>query len=366
MKRYHQRYYFGGVALILLFLQVLTGIFLTMFYKPNLAEAYGSVQYLYQELFTHGWVRDSHRWLAFFIITAVIIHFFRSLFRKDYLRPRKRISWLTGMLSVLLILAILVTGFVLPWEWKAYWFVEMVPNLLGELPVVGEPIKHWLLGFFTLSRSFVVHILVLPIVSVILIDIHVFGTLRIRKGGIPTYLLRHGLVTLPVVVLVAVLAVGIPMPTEDPDIIPLPLEGRYVPTAEWYALVFYAPFLYFDNWIATVLGLYLPITIFLGLTIAPFFLKRKPLEDRKPSSLPSPVSKILAFTVVTSTVLVFFISIYAVSYRSPTLGCNSCHNIYMGRRMGIPPDEFRDREKLPLLDDNHWMVEHWFEPQQTW
>ncbi|MBT4161176.1 MAG: DUF4405 domain-containing protein, partial [Gammaproteobacteria bacterium] len=154
MKRFHFRYYFGGIALILLVLQLITGIFLTMYYEPNLREAYASVQALYQDSFLHSWMRDSHRWLAFFIVTSVVVHFFRSLLRKDYLRPRKRVSWLTGMLLILVILFISVTGFILPWEWKGYWFMEMVPNLAGELPFIGEPLKNGLISFFTLNRVF--------------------------------------------------------------------------------------------------------------------------------------------------------------------------------------------------------------------
>ncbi|MBT4160509.1 MAG: hypothetical protein HOE54_04330, partial [Gammaproteobacteria bacterium] len=210
------------------------------------------------------------------------------------------------------------------------------------------------------------HILLLPLVSIILIDIHVFGHLRNRKGGIPRYLMMHGLITLPVIVVVAVLAATVQMPTSDPDIIPLPLEGRFVPTIEWYVLIFYVPFMYFENWIGPTLGLYLPGVLFLLLAAAPFFLRRKPLEERKKSKLSPTMKKVAAFVVVTSICSVFFGSVYTAGYRSPTMGCNSCHNIYMGRRMGVPPDDFRDREKLPLLDDNQWMVEHWFAPQQTW
>jgi amino acid transporter len=176
----------------------------------------------------------------------------------------------------------------------------------------------------------------------------------------------HGLITLPIVLAITVLAVGVPMPTEDPDVIPLPLEGRFIPTAEWYALFFWAPFMFFENWIATTLGLYLPLVLFLVLAIVPFLVKRRPTAGRnisRPSMIPK---KLVVFTAVTLTAGALFGSIFAVSYRSPTLGCNSCHNIYMGRRMGIPPDDFKDRKKLPLLDDNQWMVEHWFEPQQTW
>ncbi len=368
MKRYHRRHYFGGAAVILLILQVLTGTFLTMFYEPDLTHAYASVRYLYNELFTGGWIRDIHRWLALFIILAILVHFVRSVLRKDFLRPRKRISWLTGMLMIVPIFSILVTGFTLPWEWKAYWFMEMVPNLVGELPIVGGYLKDGLTSLFTLNRAFVVHIFILPIAVLILIDIHVLSTLRKRRGGIPGYILRHGFITIPIALAVVFLALNYQMPTQDPDIMPLPLEGRFVPMPEWYALALYVPFRYFDGPIAVALGLYLPLGLFIVVTIAPFFLKRKPLSERKPARfrLPPAARPFAAFAAVVGVLGVLLVPLYAVSYTSPTLGCNSCHNINMGLRMGIPPAEFRDRAKLPLLDDNQWMVDHWFEPQRTW
>ena len=349
-------------------LQLLSGSYLGLYYEPSLEGAYASVQHLYNESIAQGWIRDSHRWLALFIFAAVLIHLVRSLFRKDFLRPKKRIPWLTGLLLLLGLLATLATGFVLPWEWKAYWFMEMVPNLLGGLPLVGDSIKSGLISFFTLSRAYIAHIVLLPVICIVLIDIHVFRSLRNRKRGIRGYLVRHGLITLPFVVVIVALAVAFPMPTQDPEIIPLPLAGRFIPTPEYVLLFFYVPFMYFEEPTATILGLYLPVSLFLVMAIAPFFLKRKPpVESGEPGTAMSRKTKTVLVTAgVVCAVLALFAPIYTVSYRSPTFGCNSCHNIYMGTRMGIPPAQFKDREKLPLLDDYPWMVEHWYEPQQTW
>ena len=141
LERTHWRHYFGGVAVILLILQLFTGIFLALFYQPDLQQAYASIQGLYRDFTVGAWIRDGHRWLAFFIFAAIVVHVARSLLRKEFLNYLRKSSWLTGGLLMLPVLALLVTGFILPWEWKAYWFMEMVPNYLGCIPLVGPVLK---------------------------------------------------------------------------------------------------------------------------------------------------------------------------------------------------------------------------------
>ena len=115
IERYHWFYYFGGIALILLILQYLTGIFLTLFYQPHLLEAYASVQILYNDFGIGAWFRDAHRWIAFFIGSAIVMHVIRSLLRKEFMNHNNRTIWLTGSLLLLPIMALFVTGFILPW-----------------------------------------------------------------------------------------------------------------------------------------------------------------------------------------------------------------------------------------------------------
>ncbi|MCP4937063.1 MAG: DUF4405 domain-containing protein, partial [bacterium] len=118
---HHWRHYFGGAAVILLVLQVLTGIFLGLYYKPDMPQAYSSVQDLYRNFPFGAWIRDSHRWIAFFVFALSVVHVARTLLRRDFLNYGQRTIWLTGALLFVPMLALLVTGFILPWEWKAYW-----------------------------------------------------------------------------------------------------------------------------------------------------------------------------------------------------------------------------------------------------
>jgi quinol-cytochrome oxidoreductase complex cytochrome b subunit len=381
IPRHHWRHYFGGVALLMLMVQLLSGVFLTLFYQPHLDEAYASVQVLYKDLAGAAWVRDSHRWTALLLFAAIVVHMVRSLLRKDFLTRQKRTVWLTGSLLLLPLLAVLVTGFILPWEWKGYWFMEMVPNYLGHIPLIGPSVKSFLIDTFTANRNFVAHVVILPVVSIVLIDLHILSKIRGRKGRIPGYLLRHGLVTLPFFVAVAVLAFGVPMPTQDPEIIPMPLEGSHVPAPEWFFLILLVPFMYFKGAMGPFLGLLVPFVLFLMLTLLPYIFgeRRDATNKRETGHIPArPVrrfgtvatrgftGKAVAFLSVLVVAAGLFALLYSGTHRSPTLGCNSCHNVSMGARMGVPPDAFKDRSILPLLDDSQWMVEHWFYPQIVW
>ena len=383
IERYHWFYYFGGIALILLILQFLTGIFLTLFYQPHLLEAYSSVQYLYRDFGVGAWFRDAHRWIAFFIGSAIVMHIIRSLLRKEFMNYNNRTIWLTGSLLLLPMMALFITGFILPWEWKGYWFMEMVPNHLGTIPYFGPQIKQFLIDAFTMNRNFVAHVVIFPVIMIILLDYHIFAKLRARKGGIAKYFLKHSLITIPFFIIIAVLAIYIPMPTEDPEIIPMPLEGEGIPTAEWFYLIFLLPFMYFEEAIAAFFVLYLPLVLFLSLTVLPYLFKNyefKP-EKHEPGGdfvfkevlhlfrnilkvafMRKGVSFLVVLIVATATFGLVSVGVY----KSPTLGCNSCHNISMGTGIGVPPKAFKDRTKEPKNDNSEWMVEHWLYPTTTW
>lgn len=389
IKQVHWHHFFGGIALLLLVVQILSGSVLTMFYSPHLSEAYASMKAIYNEFGTVAWIRDTHRWAALFLFLAVIMHFIRSLLRKDFLNRDSKTLWLTGVLLILPMLGFLLTGFILPWEWRGYWFMEMVPNYANEIPWVGPALSTFLLDVFTLNRALVTHVVILPAISIVLMEIHSLTRIKKRPGGLSLYIVEHSLLTLPFLLIIGILAYALPMPTQDPEIIPMPLAGENIPTAEWFILIFYAPYLYFKGFMATLFGFYIPFIIFLILAIFPYYLRgRKSKGDKstheaQPSAekgsaiatFMAPVrkalgaktyAKTLGFLTVTLVAMVLFVPLYTVSHASPTMGCNSCHNINSGMRMGVPPATFKDREINPNLKDNTFMVEHWFYPQVVW
>lgn len=388
-KQYHWHHFFGGIALCLMVVQLFSGAVLTLFYSPHLNEAYASIQYLYNELSGIAWVRDTHRWAALFLSLAVAMHLVRSFLRKDFLNRNRKTLWLTGALLFLPLLGFLVTGMILPWEWRGYWFMEMVPNYVGAIPLVGPSMSAFLIDAFSLNRAFVVHVVILPLITLVLIDIHALSRIKKRMGGLSLYLREHGIFAAPFLLAVAVLAYLLPMPSQDPAAIPMPLAGEGIPMPEWFVLIFYAPYLYFKGFPAALFGFYLPLTLFLILAGLPYFLrtrtggrdsgispKARSVKERiagmhflarlrRRLGLPVLIKGIGAASV-TVVAVALFAPMYAVSYPSPTMGCNSCHNISAGTRMGVPPATFKDREKNPNLKDNTFMVEHWFYPQVVW
>lgn len=368
IEQSHWKHYFGGLAILLILLQVLTGIFLALFYQPSLQEAYASLKYLYTDLTSIAWFRDVHRWTALFFFVAIVIHAVRSFMRLEFLNQSKRMLWLTGVLLLLPMLFFLVTGLILPWDWKAYWFMEMVPNYVATIPIIGPTMKGFLLEAFTLPRNFIAHIFILPLIFIILIDLHCFG--KLRKKGFFRYIGKHALITAPFLAGVFVAAFYIQMPILDPEIIPMPLDGVNIPAPEWFFLILLLPFLHFDGVMAPFLGLYLPFILFLALAFLPYYLKRK---DRVIDKADDGKTKGKSF----GRMAISFISVTLIvsgllggltwgTHQSPTLGCNSCHNVYLGNRMGVPPAAFQDRDVIPLLEDNAWMVRHWFNPQVVW
>jgi len=389
IKQYHWHHFFGGVATLLLLVQILSGSVLTLFYLPQLNDAYASMQYLYNELGAVAWIRDTHRWTALFLMVAVIMHFIRSFLRKDYLNRDSKTLWLTGILLYLPMLGFLFTGVILPWEWRGYWFMEMVPNYVYGIPLIGPSLSDFLIEAFTLPRTLVVHICILPAITLVLMGIHTFSKVMKRAGGLTQYVIEHSPITLPFLLAIAVLAYVLPMPSQDPAIIPMPLEGENLPTAEWFILIFYVPYLYVKGFMATLYGFYIPLIIFLALAIFPYFLKERTRKENRNvprethhvektgviTKMMAPFRRMLGEKTYAKTVGVLTVSLvamalfgpmFAVTHYSPTYGCNSCHNVSAGIRLGLPPATFKDRTMNPTLKDNTFMVEHWFFPQVVW
>lgn len=370
------RHYFGSLAFLVLILQLLTGIIMTLFYDPTYKEAYKSVQYLTNEVTGGSLARNLHRWIALSLFIFVLVHFIRTTFRKDFLNPLKKVEWLTGVLLILPTYLLIYTGLILPWEWKGYWFMELIPSYAATLPIFGPSLKSFLMQSFTLPRYLVIHILLLPIIYLVLVDYHLLT--KLRKRGIFRHILRHTVISLPIIIILVVLSTYITIPSLDPMEIPMPLEGEYIPQPEWWALTLLLPFLYFKGFMVPLLSIFIPIIALFAVAFLPYYLKTRAgsVEEAAPLKTEEADKKarwwkvfltpiLIRGAIVTAIALVFCALIYKGSYNSPTLGCNSCHNLSRGFRMGLPPDTFKDRNTLPNLDDNKWMLGHWYYPNEV-
>ncbi len=175
-KNFNFWYYMGGFALLVLVIQILSGIFLTMHYKPSAAEAFASVEYIMRDV-EWGWlIRYMHSTGASFFFIVVYLHMFRSLLYGSHRKPRE-LLWVFGMLIYLLLMAEAFFGYVLPWGQMSYWGAQVIINLFGAIPMIGEPLTEWIRGDFfisdaTINRFFALHVIALPIALLGLVVLH--------------------------------------------------------------------------------------------------------------------------------------------------------------------------------------------------
>ena len=173
-----------GVVLVVLFkILIISGIFLLMYYKPDIKLAFDSVNYTIMQEVEYGWLwRHMHGVAASAIFLVIYIHMFTGIYYGSYKKGREMI-WLTGMALFGIFSAEAFSGYMLPWGQMSYWAAHVITNLFGGIPVIGEALVIWIRGDFlvadaTLTRFFMLHVLLLPLVIILLIAIH-FYSLRI-------------------------------------------------------------------------------------------------------------------------------------------------------------------------------------------
>lgn len=162
---------FGGISFTIIILQLITGLFMTFFYIPKPEDAFNSILRFSNEV-PLGWLmRNMHRWGSTLLIATLITHITAVFYYKAYQRPRE-LNWLSGFVLLLVVFLFSVTGTILPWNWRGYWVLVIWTDYVGTWPVVGEILKDPILSSFSVSRSFVTHILLLPMITAILLTFH--------------------------------------------------------------------------------------------------------------------------------------------------------------------------------------------------
>lgn len=175
-KNFNVWYYFGSLAMLVLVNQIVTGIWLTMNYKPSAAEAFASVEYIMRDV-DYGWlIRYMHSTGASAFFIVVYLHMFRGLIYGSYQKPRELV-WIIGMLLFLTLMAEAFLGYVLPWGQMSYWGAQVIINLFGAVPYVGEALTEFIRGDYlvsdaTLNRFFALHVIALPLVILLLVVLH--------------------------------------------------------------------------------------------------------------------------------------------------------------------------------------------------
>ena len=178
-KNFNFWYFFGSLALMVLVIQIVSGIFLTMHYKPDAEMAFASVEYIMRDV-PYGWlIRYIHSTGATAFFVVVYLHMFRGLLYGSYKNPRELI-WLFGMFIYLALMAEAFMGYLLPWGQMSYWGAQVIISLFSAIPVIGDDLTLWIRGDFvisdaTLNRFFALHVIALPFVLVFLVIAHILA-----------------------------------------------------------------------------------------------------------------------------------------------------------------------------------------------
>ncbi|HSH98172.1 MAG TPA: cytochrome b N-terminal domain-containing protein [Methyloradius sp.] len=178
-KNFNFWYFFGSLALLVLVLQILTGIFLTMHYKPDADLAFGSVEYIMRDV-PWGWlIRYMHSTGASMFFVVVYMHMFRGVIYGSYRNPRELI-WLFGVGIFLCLMGEAFFGYLLPWGQMSYWGAQVIVNLFSAIPFIGPDVSEWLRGDYlvsdaTLNRFFAFHVIALPLVLLGLVAAHLIA-----------------------------------------------------------------------------------------------------------------------------------------------------------------------------------------------
>ncbi|MEM9302810.1 MAG: cytochrome bc complex cytochrome b subunit [Pseudomonadota bacterium] len=175
-KNLNMWYFFGSLSLLVLVNQLLTGIWLTMHYKPDAALAFASVEYIMRDV-PYGWlVRYMHSTGASAFFVVVYLHMWRGIMYGSYRKPRELI-WIFGMLIYLALMAEAFLGYVLPWGQMSYWGAQVIVSLFSAIPFIGEGLTEWIRGDYlisdaTLNRFFALHVVALPMAILLLVLLH--------------------------------------------------------------------------------------------------------------------------------------------------------------------------------------------------
>ena len=304
VHRHSLWYYFGGMTLFLFGIQVATGILLVLYYRPSAEQAYESVQFIMTEV-PFGWlIRSIHSWSANLLVATLLIHLFSTYFTQAYRTPRE-LTWVTGMLLFGLILCFGFSGYLLPWNTLAYFATKVGTDVAGQVPGIGHLLLRILRGGedvtgATLSRFYGIHVAILPLLTTLLLAIHLFLVQaqgmsvprELEQNGrpiesmpfLPQFLLRDLVGWLSALAVLGALAAYFPweLGTKADPFAPAPAGIR----PEWYFMFMFQTLKYLPAKVGPVDGEVLGILGFgvggVVLLLVPFLDRRSARGERAP------------------------------------------------------------------------------------
>lgn len=164
-------YCFGGISLFLILIQLVTGVIMLFFYTSEPDKAFNSIVQMSNEV-PLGWLlRDMHRWASTFLLATIFSHMLIVFYLKAYQSPRQ-LTWVSGVFQLIMVFMMVVTGIILPWNWRSYWSFAIWMDYVGSWTIAGESLKNLFLDTFTLNAAYFTHILGIPIILALLLSFH--------------------------------------------------------------------------------------------------------------------------------------------------------------------------------------------------
>lgn len=274
---------FGSIALFCFMVQAFTGILLSFNYAPTPGEAYNSLKYIITEVTGGRLIRGLHHWGASMMIVVVVLHMTQVFLWGAYKKPREA-TWGVGVLLLLLTFAYGLTGYLLPWDNRAYWGTVVATQIAAHAPLAGEYMSRLLggagsIGVVTFARFYALHVLLLPPATILLIAIHIYlvrrhgvapapGDTGPKKKFYPRQVFLDTIGIFVAFILLFLMAAFVNVPLER---LADPTDTTYVPRPDWYFLFLFQTLKFFEGPLEVVGTVVLPGLAVMALFLVPFF-----------------------------------------------------------------------------------------------
>jgi len=383
---------FGSVALFLFLVQAFTGALLAFNYAPTPGDAYNSLRYIMAEVTGGRLMRGLHHWGASMMIVVVVLHMTQVFLYGAYKKPREA-TWMAGVVLLLLTLAYGLTGYLLPWDNRAYWGTVVTTKIAAQAPLMGPYLIRLLgsqgdVGVVTFARFYGLHVLLLPPATGLLIVLHVY---LVRKHGVapapgdearppkkffPEQAFRDTVAIFIAFVILFVMAVAVRVPLEE---LADPTDTSYIPRPEWYFLFLFQTLKLFTGPLEMVGAVVLPTLAILALVLVPFIdggQMRKVTQRTFAAGVvclaaigwagltvaavvttPKPaVAEQIDFSQPTDWLQLSPVEMAGIAYFRQE-NCTSCHTVGGGK-----PQIGPDLAEITIHKSASWMIQHFKRP----
>jgi ubiquinol-cytochrome c reductase cytochrome b subunit len=382
---------FGSIAVFLFLVQAFTGALLAFNYAPTPGDAYNSLRYILTEVTGGHLIRGLHHWGASMLIVVVVLHMTQVFLYGAYKKPREA-TWMVGVVLLLLTMAYGLTGYLLPWDNRAYWGTVVATQIASHIPFAGTYMSRLLggenaIGVVTFARFYGLHVLLLPPATGLLIAVHIYlvrkhgvapapgDEIKSRKKFYPQQAFQDTVAIFAAFVVLFVMAVAVRVPLER---LADPTDTTYVPRPDWYFLFLFQTLKFFDGPLAVVGSVILPALAVLALLLVPFVDRGQVMRVTRRTVAFGVVALALlgwaSLTVAAITTTPKPDNTVAIDYGAPTdwmglspqelagIGyfrkenCASCHSLQ--RKPGVGPD----LANVPIKKTAAWMIAHFKHP----